>query len=144
MTADHPQSAPQTGKSILIVDDDEDRRDFVLRLGKLAIETRTRIYAWALMTNHAHVLLRSGPKGLPGFMRRFLTGYVGSFNRRHKRYGHLFQNRYKSIVCDEDNYFIELVRYIHLNPLRAGLVKDMAELDKYRWCGHSWGNGVKS
>src|SRR3989338_158317 len=120
-----------------IVKDDSDRAEFVDRMGKIALETKTPVYAWALMTNHAHILLRSGANGLPGFMRRFLTSYVGFFNRRHKRHGHLFQNRYKSIVCDEDNYFMELVRYIHLNPLRAGLVKDMAMLDRYRWCGHS-------
>lgn len=120
-----------------IVKDDLDRADFVERMGRIALESKTPIYAWALMTNHAHILLRSGPKGLSGFMRRFLTGYAGSFNRRHKRHGHLFQNRYKSIICDEDNYFLELVRYIHLNPLRARLVKDMAALDAYRWCGHS-------
>ena len=56
---------------------------------------------------------------------------------RHRRWGHLFQNRYKSIVCDEDAYFLKLVRYIHLNPLRAKLVKSLAALDRYRWCGHS-------
>ncbi len=56
-------------------------------------------------------------------MRKILTGYVVNFNRRHRRYGHLFQNRYKSIVCQEDRYLKELVRYIHLNLLRAELVK---------------------
>lgn len=120
-----------------IVVDDVDRRDFVERMGALALELKTPIYAWALMSNHAHVLLRSGPKGLSKFMRRFLTGYAGSFNRRHRRYGHLFQNRYKSIICDEDAYFIELVRYIHLNPLRANLVESLTSLDKYPWCGHA-------
>jgi hypothetical protein len=69
-------------------------------------------------------------------MRRFLTGYVVNYNKRHKRFGHLFQNRYKSIVCEEDTYFQELVRYIHLNPLRAGLVKNITELDRYPFCGH--------
>ena len=69
-------------------------------------------------------------------MRRLMTGYAVTFNRRHKRSGHLFQNRYKSIVCEEDPYLLELIRYIHLNPLRAGLVKDLRELDKYRWAGH--------
>jgi REP element-mobilizing transposase RayT/predicted HTH domain antitoxin len=120
-----------------IVKDDSDRADFVDRMGQVALESKTPVYAWALMTNHSHILLRSGPKGLSGFMRRFLTSYAGSFNRRHRRHGHLFQNRYKSIICDEDNYFMELVRYIHLNPLRAGLVRDMAALDRYPWCGHS-------
>jgi hypothetical protein len=70
-------------------------------------------------------------------MRRLLSGYAISYNIRHKRYGHLFQNRYKSIVCEEDIYFRELVRYIHLNPLRATLVKSLRELDRYPWSGHS-------
>ena len=70
-------------------------------------------------------------------MRRLMTGYAVTFNRRHKRIGHLFQNRYKSIVCEEDAYLLELIRYIHLNPIRAGLVNDLRKLDRYRWCGHS-------
>ena len=120
-----------------IVDNDTDRQNFVSRMGDLASKTGTKIYAWALMSNHAHILLRSGAVGLPKFMRRFLTGYAVSYNHRHSRHGHLFQNRYKSIVCEEDVYFKELIRYIHLNPFRAGLVKDMTELDRYRWCGHA-------
>jgi len=120
-----------------IVDDDHDRKDFVSRMGKIASETGTPVYAWALMTNHAHILLRSGPSGLSRYMLRFLSGYAGFYNRRHRRHGHLFQNRYKSIVCEEDRYFRELVRYIHLNPLRAKLVESLAQLDRYLWCGHS-------
>ncbi len=119
-----------------IFDDDLDRGTFVNRMGQLALETKTKIYAWSLMTNHAHLLLRSGPERLPQYMRRLLTGYAQAYNRRHHRYGHLFQNRYKSIVCEEDPYFQELVRYIHLNPLRAGLVKNLAQLDRFRWAGH--------
>ena len=88
------------------------------------------------MTNHAPLLLRSSEMGLSGFMRRLLTGYAVSYNRRHRRWGHLFQNRYKSIVVDEDTYFTELVRYIHLNALRAKLVKSLSQLDRYRWSGH--------
>ena len=105
-----------------IVDDHNDRNIFVERMGQNALDTDTKIFAWSLMTNHAHILLKSGQQGLSTFMRRFLTGYAISYNKRHKRYGHLFQNRYKSIVCDEDVYFMELVRYIHLNPLGAKLV----------------------
>jgi len=120
-----------------IVDDDKDRQNFVKRLGDLTQETETRIYAWSLLTNHAHLLLRSGPSGLPKFMRRFLTGYAVTYNLRHHRHGHLFQNRYHSIVCDEEVYFRELVRYIHLNPLRAHLVSNLLELDRYPWCGHA-------
>jgi putative transposase len=70
-------------------------------------------------------------------MRRFLTGYAVTYNLRHLRHEHLFQNRYHSIVCDEDAYFRELVRYIHLNPIRAHSVKNLLELDRYHWCGHS-------
>ncbi|MHB8111122.1 MAG: transposase [Syntrophorhabdaceae bacterium] len=70
-------------------------------------------------------------------MRRFLTGYVASFNKRHKRTGHLFQNRYKSIVCDEEVYFKELVRYIHLNPIRAGIVSTIDDLDVFAYSGHA-------
>lgn len=120
-----------------IVDDRKDRQDFVSRMGDIASDTKTAIYAWALMTNHAHILLRSGPKGVSTFMRRFLTGYAITYNKRHARGGHLFQNRYKSIICEEDAYFKELIRYIHLNPLRAMLVKNIPGLDTYPWCGHS-------
>ena len=120
-----------------IVNDVADRKNFVKRMGALAAETKTAIYAWALMTNHAHILLRSSEIGLSGYMRRLLTGYAISYNRRHRRWGHLFQNRYKSIICEEDAYFTELVRYIHLNPLRAKLVKSFDQLDRYRWSGHA-------
>jgi putative transposase len=70
-------------------------------------------------------------------MRRLLTGHAMNFNRRHRRSGQLFQNRYKSILCQEDTYLLELVRYIHLNPLRARLVTDIKALDKYPFCGHA-------
>ena len=70
-------------------------------------------------------------------MRRLMTGYAVTFNGRHRRRGHLFQNRYKSVICDEDPYLLELIRYIHLNPLRVNLVKDLKELDYYPWTGHS-------
>ena len=121
-----------------IVADAQDRAAFVARLGTVATATGMVCYAWALLSNHAHLLLRSGPAGLPPAMRRFLTGYAGAYNRRHHRHGHLFQNRYKSIVVEEDGYFRELVRYLHLNPLRAGLVPDVQALDRYPWCGHHW------
>ncbi|NHQ60039.1 hypothetical protein G9409_05460 [Chlorobium sp. BLA1] len=120
-----------------IVSDDADRAFFVSRMGKVAAATKTKIYAWALMTNHAHILMRSGDAGLSTFMRKLLTGYATGYNRRHKRHGHLFQNRYKSIVCEEEPYFLKLVSYIHLNPLRAGLVGSFEELERYRWSGHA-------
>ncbi len=119
-----------------IVDDNVDRKNFVSRMGGIAASTGTSIFAWALLSNHCHIFLRSSEFGLSRYMRKLLTGYVGFYNRRHRRHGHLFQNRFKSIVCEEEPYFLELVRYIHLNPLRARMVKNMEELDHYKWVGH--------
>lgn len=116
--------------------DEGDRKALVDRMSILVKETGTRILAWTLMDNHAHLLILSGPVGLSTFMRRLLTGYAYNFNRKHKRFGHLFQNRYKSIICDLDAYLMELVRYIHLNPLRAKVVNSLEELERYPWCGH--------
>ena len=116
---------------------DADRSDFLDRLAVLVEDGALDVYAWVLMPNHFHLLCKTRSRPLSSSMRKILTGYVVNFNRRHCRYGHLFQNRYKSIVCQEDRYLKELVRYIHLNLLRAGLVKDMAELSRNPWSGHS-------
>ena len=118
-------------------EDDTDRYNFIARLGDILLETKTPCYAWALIPNHFHILTRTGGAPLATVMRRLLTGYAISFNRRHKRSGHLFQNRYKSILCQEDTYLLELVRYIHLNPLRAGLVADLKQLARFAFSGHS-------
>jgi len=120
-----------------IFQNDQDRLDFISRLAQLVETTGIRILAWVLMSNHAHLLVVSGTKGISLFMRRLLTGYAINYNRRHGRIGHLFQNRYKSVVCDEEPYLLELVRYIHLNPVRAKEVKSLAELEQYSWGGHS-------
>jgi REP element-mobilizing transposase RayT len=117
--------------------DDEDRDSFVKRLGQVLTETHTDCFAWALIPNHVHLLLRTGLTPISVVMRRLLTGYAVQFNRRHRRHGHLFQNRYKSILCQEDPYLMELVRYIHLNPLRAKLVADYKSLKGFRYAGHS-------
>jgi len=119
-----------------IFTDDIDRDDFIARLSRLLNETQTLCYAWALIPNHFHLLLRTGTTPLSGLMRRLLTGYAVAFNRRHQRTGHLFQNRYKSIICQEEPYLLELVRYIHLNPLRAGRVTSLDELADCGDCGH--------
>ena len=123
------------GRKIFL--DNKDREDFLDRLSNLLPETETLCYAWAFLPNHAHFLFRTGPIPLATLMRRLLTGYVVSFNRRHKRRGHLFQNRYKSIVCQEEIYLRELVRYIHLNPIRARIVHSLPELNRYAYSGHS-------
>jgi REP-associated tyrosine transposase len=117
--------------------DDCDRNDFLGRLEKNLSLTGCRCYAWVLMSNHIHLLIRTSNRPLGDLMRKVLTGYAISFNRRHGRHGYLYQNRYKSILCQEDEYLLELVRYIHLNPVRAGVVKSLGKLDRYRWSGHS-------
>jgi REP element-mobilizing transposase RayT len=119
-----------------IFTDDTDRRDFLRRLESAVTEDKSVVYAWALMGNHVHLLIRSGVKGIGSVMRRLLTGYAVSFNKRHQRTGHLFENRYKSILCEEEHYLLALVRYIHLNPVRAGIIKDLKFLDAYPWSGH--------
>ena len=116
--------------------DNKDYSAFMDRLGDLLIETKTSCYAWALIPNHFHLLLRTGNVPISVLMKRLLTGYAINFNRRHNRSGHLFQNRYKSILCQEDSYLLELVRYIHLNPLRAKLVAEYKSLTGYPYCGH--------
>ncbi|MCJ8502424.1 transposase [Desulfatitalea alkaliphila] len=117
--------------------DDQDRDFFLKRFGELILETKTKCFAWALIPNHFHLLLKTGEVPIASVMRRLMTSYAISHNLRHHRSGHLFQNRYKSILCQQDAYLKQLVRYIHLNPLRAGLVKDADTLDGYRYCGHS-------
>jgi hypothetical protein len=88
------------------------------------------------MDNHVHILFKSGKAGISAVMRKLLTWYAQYFNRRHRRTGHLFENRYKSILCDEDNYLLALIRYIHLNPIRADIVTTIEQLDRYPWSGH--------
>ena len=114
----------------------KDRQDFVKRLEDLCPEMQVKCYAWAFMSNHAHFLFRTGTEPLSRLMRRLLTGYVIGFNHRHGRRGQLFQNRYKSIICQEEIYLRELVRYIHLNPIRAGMIKALNELKDFKYCGH--------
>ena len=116
--------------------EDKDHQNFLSRLAQISEDTEARILAWTSMSNHVHLLMFSGSQGISKFMRRLLTGYAVWYNRKYHRTGHLFENRYKSIVCEEEAYLLELVRYIHLNPLRAGIVKNLEELDRYPWSGH--------
>ena len=129
----------------LLFRDDRDRAEFVAPLAQVVHRTGLIVLAWALLRNHLHLLVRTppAPRGLPyrpilpAAMRQLLTGYAGAFNRRHKRVGHLVQNRYRSTLVDAETYLVELVRYIHLNPLRAGIARDLAALARYPWSGHS-------
>lgn len=124
------------GRNIFL--DEDDRDGFLKRLAEVVSRPGgPRLYAWACMSNHFHLLLRPGEGCLSPVMRRLMTGHAVTFNRRHKRQGHLFQNRYKSFVVEEETYFLELVRYIHLNPVRAGIVRKLEELERYQYTGHS-------
>jgi len=120
-----------------IFSDKKDYNNFLERLGDLLTGSKTSCYAWALIPNHFHLLLRTGDDSISNIMKRLLTGYAVSYNRRHDRSGHLFQNRYKSILCQEDSYLLELVRYIHLNPLRATVVSNFNKLGRHPYCGHA-------
>jgi REP element-mobilizing transposase RayT len=123
------------GRDIFV--DDADREWFLDRLSVLLSRSSTKCFAWAFLDNHLHLLLMPTVVSLSETMRRLLTGYAVYFNRKHHRRGHLFQNRYKSVLCQEEPYLLELVRYIHLNPLRAGIVADLEALEHYPWSGHA-------
>tara|TARA_R110002167_G_scaffold30424_1_gene100422 strand:+ start:18801 stop:19811 length:1011 start_codon:yes stop_codon:yes gene_type:complete len=114
-----------------------DKRDFLARIGEHLQRTDYQCLAWALMSNHYHFLVRAGTSSLNTLMAPVLGGFAGAYNRRHGRSGYVFQNRFTSILCDEDNYLLELSRYIHLNPVRAGIVDTLEALDQYRWTGHA-------
>ena len=116
--------------------DDVDRKSFLDRIGKNLPKWGMRCLAWSLMPNHFHLLLQSDKGCLPSFMHCVLTGYSIRFNERYKRVGHLFQNRYKSPVVCKDGYFRDVVRYIHLNPVRSEIVRSIPELEEYPWTGH--------
>lgn len=113
-----------------------DYEHFVIRLGEVLTQAGSQCLAWTLMPNHYHLVLRTATYPLNQLMARLLTSYALGFNRRHHRSGYVFQDRYKSILCEEEAYLLELVRYVHLNPVRAGLVEGGGELAAYPWCGH--------
>lgn len=91
------------------------------------------LYAYCLMTNHFHLLIERQEDDVGKIMHRLLTGYSNYYNRRNRRVGHLFQERHKAILCQSERYLAELVRYIHLNPVRAGMV---AAPEQYQYSGH--------
>ena len=119
------------GKDIFI--DDHDRIRFLGYLEKNINRYNVIIYAYCLMGNHYHLFSETMEANLSRFMHALNTSYTVYFNRRHQRIGHLFQGRYKAIIVDKDAYLLELTRYIHLNPIRAGIVTDP---EKYRWSSH--------
>ncbi|MBI5207935.1 MAG: transposase, partial [Candidatus Firestonebacteria bacterium] len=116
--------------------DDQDKNEFLNRLKLGLRKSKCQCMAWVLMSNHFHLLIRTGEKPLTNLMRSLLTSYAIYFNKKNKRCGYVYQGRYKDILCDEESYLLELIRYIHLNPIRAGIIKSIDELEKYKWSGH--------
>ncbi len=124
------------GKNLF--EDDEDRNEFLRRL---AIGLRTTGYqclSWTLMDNHYHLFVRTNYLPMCKLMRALNGGYARYYNTKHKRKGYLFQDRFKSILCQEQNYAVQLIKYIHLNPLRAEKVKSLEQLAHWSWCGHGY------
>ncbi len=117
-----------------IVRDDRDRKSFLGVLGEAADHFAVRAHAYSLLDNHYHLLLETPLGNLARFMRHLNGIYTQRFNRRHRRDGPLFRGRYKAILLDRDSYLLELVRYIHLNPVRAGIV---FRPEDHRWTSHA-------
>lgn len=116
--------------------DDYDRTLFLKKLGSLLHKSNCLCYAWCLMPNHFHLVLRPLETPLDIIMRRLNGSYARQFNKRRNRRGYLFQDRYKSLATQDATYLRELIRYVHLNPLRAGLIHSIPSLKSYVWSGH--------
>jgi REP element-mobilizing transposase RayT len=106
-----------------IVDDNDDRRDFVSRLASISGRFGWRVHAYCLMDTHLHAVIETPEPPLGRGMQRLLGGYAYEFNRRHGRYGHLFASRYSAALVESDAHLLELCVYVVLNPVRAGIVE---------------------
>jgi len=119
-----------------IYQDDADRQAFLACLEEACAKTEWRVHAYVLMDNHYHVLLETPQANLVAGMHWLQGTYTGRYNRRHRLHGHLFQGRYKPLLIepDDDQYFLHVSSYIHLNPVRAKIVDAArAGLESYRW-----------
>ena len=114
--------------------DEGDFKTYLSYLSEYKSKYNFHLYAYALMKNHLHLLFEVEETPLSKIMQVMQFRYARYFNKRYRKVGHLFQGRYKAILCDRDAYLLELVRYIHLNPVRAKVVDDP---EKYPWIGHS-------
>ncbi len=113
--------------------DEEDYRQYLEILARYKNLYKYRLYAYVLMKNHVHLLIEARETPLSKILQGINQSYTARFNRRYKTVGHLFQGRYKAILCDRDSYLLSLVKYIHLNPVRARLIKTPKE---YAWSSH--------
>ena len=110
-----------------------DYQAYLERLVRYLRPCQVRLWAYCLMPNHVHLLVETGSHPLSTFMQRLQQSYTQYFNRTHRKVGHLFQGRYKAIICEQDSYLLPLIRYLHLNPVRAKLVK---QPEDYPYSGH--------
>jgi len=138
----HLMSRGDRGEAIFR--DDLDRRLFLKTLAEACEKTDWQVHAWCLMKNHFHVVLETPQANLVSGMKWFLGTYTGRFNRRHKIFGHLFSGRYKSLLVDgsDSGYLRKVCEYVHLNPVRAKLLKSEKRLSAYAWS--SYGEYLKS
>ncbi|MHB8881196.1 MAG: transposase [Thermodesulfovibrionales bacterium] len=113
--------------------DEGDFEKYIEILSRYKAMYKCRLYAYVLMSNHVHLLIETGKTPLSKILQGINQSYTGLFNRKYKTVGHLFQGRYKAILCDRDDYLLSLVKYIHLNPVRARLVETPEE---YTWSSH--------
>lgn len=114
--------------------DNKDYAVFFKYLFEVKSEKDFLLYAYCLMPNHFHLLIETIQEPLSKIMQKLLTLYAIYFKHRHDRSGHVFQGRYKAIICNKEEYLFKLIQYIHVNPLRAGITKD---LNNYDWSSHS-------
>ena len=117
----------------IIFEDDRDREGFRNLLIKASRESNVDIYAWCLMDNHIHLLLHADINDISEVLRNMLSVYALGFNKRHERSGHLFQGRFKSEPIEVETHFLAAIRYIHQNPVKAGI----AAVDAYRWSSYA-------
>jgi|SRR5665213_3497543 len=124
--------------------DDFDRRRFLVTLDEVCRKTDWQIHAYCLMLNHFHLVLETPEANLVEGMRWFLSTYTARFNRRHKLFGHLFSGRYKALIVDGSGtgYLQTVCEYVHLNPVRVGLLKAPQKLSEYLWS--SWPQYLKT
>lgn len=114
--------------------DDDDRIRFLDTLKKMKKDGNYDIYAYCLMNNHVHLLMREGKDSIQRSMKRICVSYVYYFNNKHQRMGHLFQDRFRSEALEEESYILAAARYIHNNPVKAGIV---AKAEDFKWSSYT-------